>query len=87
VRICATREVARASNLDYLTGQRQQKQEVGQAGSVTGLEARDNFQKHCLQNTSAEFICGTGVYGDCGEDKSGDECGANTQKQAIQNVE
>jgi hypothetical protein len=31
-----------------------------------------------LQNTSAEFLCGIGVHGDCSNDKSGDECGVNT---------
>ncbi len=37
-----------------------------------------------MQDSSAEFLCRISIYGDCGKDKSSDECGANTQKQALQ---
>ena len=51
---------------------------IHNSGLFARLEASSNFQKHCLQNTSAEFLCGISVHGDCSNDKSGDECGVNT---------
>ncbi len=51
---------------------------IHNSGLFARLEACSNFQKHCLQNASAEFLCGIGVHGDCSNDKSGDECGVNT---------
>ena len=42
--------------------------------------------KHCSQDTSAKFSSGECFHGDSVEDKSGDECGSNTKKRALQIV-